>query len=123
MRTVRDHIVEGDSANHQLQITVTDEPGAGGACHDYEIDCSSSSVMNSCGIHFQNGPIKEFGVNGVTQEALLAIVVDRLQCFQAGPYACSPNDLALIYCRAALRELQTRTRERIARGVEGTHTK
>jgi hypothetical protein len=38
VRTLTDHIVEGDSANHQLTITVTDEPGAGGANHRYVID-------------------------------------------------------------------------------------
>src|SRR5260370_33165503 len=37
MRTLTDHIVEGDSVNHQLVIEVTDEPGQGGANHRYEI--------------------------------------------------------------------------------------
>ena len=38
MRTLTDHIVEGDSVNHQVVITVTDQPGAGGANHEYHID-------------------------------------------------------------------------------------
>lgn len=29
-------------------------------------------------ILFQNGPIKEFGVNGITGEALAAIQIDRI---------------------------------------------
>jgi hypothetical protein len=33
---------------------------------------------------FQNGPIAEVGVNGVTHEVLLAIVADRLRSFQKG---------------------------------------
>ena len=72
-------------------------------------------------IMFQNGPIKEFGVNGLTQEALLAIIIDRLRCFQSGPFACHDNEIALDYCKEALFTLQKRTRERIARGVEGTN--
>lgn len=137
MRTITDHIVDGDSANHQLTITVTDEPGQGGACHRYvihgfdaatngskdELDDDTDGVAPEAAVVlFQNGPIKEFGVNGVTQEALLAIVIDRLRSFQSGPFACNENLMALNSCRTALWILQQRTRARIARGVEGTHT-
>ncbi len=123
MRQITDHIVEGDSANSQLKIAVTDEPGQGGACHAYEINTPESvqgdvfPVM----IDFQNGPIKEFGVNGVTHEALLAVVIDRLRSFQSGPYSCPDNAVALTHIEEALMWLQLRTRERIKRGVEGTH--
>jgi hypothetical protein len=131
MRVLTDHIVEGDSANHQLSITVDDEPGAGGANHRYLIGNYDSNTNPSAEgrkydqlcVLFQNGPIKEFGVNGVTQEALLTIVIDRLRSFQNGPYGCKANADALEHCCEALYHLQARTRERIARGVEGTHAK
>ena len=130
MRTLTDHMVEGDSANHQLSIEVLDEPGAGGACHRYRIagfDTESNASEDSgylggaksTIVLFQNGPIKEFGVNGITQEALLAIIIDRLRCFQNGPFSCDANEEALYCCKRALYHLQGRTRERIARGVEG----
>jgi hypothetical protein len=57
-------------------------------------------------------------VGGVTNEALLAIVIDRLEGFQAGPFACSENFTALTNAQAALEALQARTRDRLARGVE-----
>jgi hypothetical protein len=123
MRTLTDHVVPGDSANHQLRIEVHDEPGAGGANHEYMIAWDGADQADGCGISFQNGPIKENGVNGLTQEALLAIVIDRLRSFQAGPYACGENALALSHCEEALRQLQKRTRARIARGVEGKSEK
>lgn len=123
MRTLTDHIVEGDAANHQVSINVTDEPGAGGANHAYQIEWTTKNgVRDGLHVNFQNGPIKEFGVNGLTQEALLAIVIDRLLCFQAGPFACEANGDAMEHCKLALSNLQQRTRARIARGVEGTHT-
>jgi hypothetical protein len=128
MRTITDHIVEGDSANHQLTISVLDEPGQGGANHQYQIDVDKGlsgdgeRSLRPCLVAFQNGPIKEFGVNGVTQEALLAIVIDRLRSFQAGPFASPFNASALRHCEQALGDLQQRTRNRIARGVEGTHS-
>jgi len=125
MRTLTDHIVSGDQAV-QLKINVIDEPGAGGANHEYAISWDgpvAGGPDDFIIVKFQNGPIKEFGVNGVTQEALLAIVIDRLRSFQAGPFACEDNQNALTHCEAALKTLQKRTLARIARGVEGTHQK
>ena len=119
MRQLTDHIVSGDQAM-QLQIEVTDEPGAGGANHKYRIPVE---FHGTCEINFQNGPIKESGVNGITQEALLAITIDRLRSFQNGPYKCRENAIALTHCEEALMWLQRRTVERIKRGVEGTHQK
>jgi hypothetical protein len=126
MRIITDHIVEGDSINHQIEITVTDEPGQGGANHKYEIrkpHGHGADFPLLCSVNFQNGPIKEVGVNGITQEALIAICMDRLRSFQKGPFACDDNQIALDHLRLALRTLQNRTRARIARGVEGTNTK
>lgn len=125
MRTLTDHIVDGDAANHQITIEVEDEPGAGGANHEYALRWTEKSDLPAIGniahIWFQNGPIAEKGVNGVTHEALLAIVIDRLRSFQAGPYSCQENEFALKHLEDALRWLQDRTRRRITRGVEGTH--
>jgi hypothetical protein len=116
MRKITDHVA--NPVNDRIEITVMDEPGAGGAHHHYAVDVDGSE--NGLDVHFQNGPIAEAGVNGVTQEVLLAIVIDRLQCFQAGPYACKENGEALGYCLMALDWLKTRTRARMERGVEGT---
>lgn len=127
------HIVPGDSANHQLKIEVLDQPGQGGAHHAYAIYGFHSATNTSAGpapfgkdetcmpILFQNGPIKEFGVNGVTQEALLAILIHRLECFQAGPFRCRESAIALTHLEEALKWLQRRTVARIKRNVEGTH--
>jgi len=122
MRTLTDHIVSGDQAV-QLTITVTDEPGQGGANHRYHITTWKNEQPNSLDIHFQEGPIKEFGVNGITQEALLAIVIDRLRSFQSGPFACRENAIALTHFEEGLMWLQRRTVARIKRGVEGTTQK
>lgn len=106
-------------ANDQLTVRVMDEPGQGNACHEYEIVLPNQLVYS---IDFQDGPIAENGVNGLTHEALLAILIDRLEAFQGGPYASEFNERALGYLQAAQQSLQARTKERTARGVEGTHT-
>ena len=131
MRELTDHIVPGDSANHQLKIEVLDEPGAGNANHLYRIS-GFNTITNPGEFRapqdadfrlFQNGPIKEVGVNGTTHEAEAAILIDRFEGFQKGPYACEDNEQALLHLRAFLDCCQRRTRKRIARGVEGTHEK
>lgn len=116
MREIHDHKV--NPANDTIEITVLDEPGAGGANHEYLVEVPKGLVTR---ISFQNGPIAEKGVNGVTQEALLAICVDRLRSFQAGPFACRENALALTKLEEAQHWLHARTLARMARGVEGTH--
>ena len=121
MRTLTDHIA--NPANAAITITVLDEPGKGNACHVYKMAWKRDDGDGANLITFQDGPIKEAGVNGVTQEALLAIVIDRLRGFQAGEFKCRENAIALTHCEDALRWLQKRTRERLARGVEGTNQK
>jgi len=118
MRTIDDHKV--NAANDTLTVTAVDEPGAGGAHHHYAIDCATNDDA-AADIKFQNGPIAEVGVNGLTHEVLLAIIADRLRSFQKGPYACKANACALTHIEEAQHWLQQRTIERMRRGVEGTH--
>lgn len=127
-RFIETHKVNG--ANEKLTIEVIDEPGSGGANHLYVITGYIPTLkqrdVRQDGPHtiigFQNGPIPENGTNGLTQEALLAIVADRLECFQNGPFACDENADALAHVQEAIRILKLRTERRIARNVEGTHT-
>jgi hypothetical protein len=130
VRKIKDHQV--NACNEALGIYVIDEPGEGGACHRYDIKgynpdknpSATAAGIHKCGpnqsLLFQNGPIKEVGVNGITHEALLVIIIDRLKGFQTGPFACEANATALEYLTAALESLNARTLERAERGVEGT---
>lgn len=131
MRELTSHRVNG--CNVGLTITAMDEPGSGGANHYYIVhgfdgDKNPSNKtdpnyhMDAVGILFQNGPIKESGINGLTHEVLLAICADRLECFQSGKFACDDNQEALGFIKAAMAVLERRTEKRLARGVEGTHT-
>ena len=132
MRELSGHKV--NPANDVLKVEVLDEPGSGGANHLYHITGFNSATNPSdpwtarhgqpaehSTILFQNGPIGEVGVNGLTHEALLAILIDRMEGFQAGPYASPDNQEALDAMRTAQTALQRRTLARMARGVEGTH--
>jgi hypothetical protein len=121
-RELTSHKVAG--LNEVLRIKVLDEPGQGSACHSYAI---TPTVGNASGVRidFQNGPLSETGglPNGLSNESLLAIVEDRLLGFQSGQFACRENAVALTKLQECMMWLQKRTRDRMARGVEGTNQK
>lgn len=119
MRKINTHKV--NQANDKLEIVVKDEAGAGGACHEYLIHGTDNNRVFE--ISFQNGAINEHGVNGLTQEILIAICIDRLEGFQSGAFACRENAIALTKLQEAKMWLEKRTRDRMDRGVEGTHIK
>lgn len=125
MRELTSHKVNG--LNESINIYVLDEPGSGGACHHYRVEpithTHPQGAINPVDIRFQNGPIAESGVNGMSQEALLAIVEDRLKGFQSGEYSNRENAIALTHVQDAMHWLHHRTRDRTARGVEGTSAK
>lgn len=138
-RFLNSHIV--NPANDRLCITVLDEPGAGGANHLYMISGFDTSTnpakliademdgepvdlaikqSGAVPLIFQNGAIGDVGVNGINEQALLAVLVDRLEGFQGGPYKSNYNADALYHLQAAMHALHRRTRDRMAQGIEGT---
>lgn len=128
-REITDHKLNG--LNAALDLNVIDEPGHGGASHEYKITLKEGKMHNfvvgfegtSLLIPFQKGSMQESGVNGISGEVLLATVIDRLRSFQAGSYACQDNADALLHLEQALACLQKRTKERLERGVEGMSAK
>ncbi len=73
-------------------------------------------------IKFQDGAIKENGVNGVMNEDVIAMVITRLAYFQTTDFKCRENACAITKLEEALMWLRKRTVGREKRGVEGTHT-
>lgn len=75
-----------------------------------------------CAVDFQEGPIKENGVNGCSNEDLLLMVMVRLESFQNSEYKCEENAEAIKHLNETITALRSRTNKREARGVEGTST-
>lgn len=140
MREINTHKVNGCSED--ITVETDEKLTVGGANTNYwmtlknptikqvdaRIAAGSEPPINASGVSsfnlkFQDGPIGEVGTNGITHEALLAILIDRLQSFQRGEYACRENAIALTHLEDAMHWLQHRTRARVTRGVEGTHAK
>lgn len=122
MRVIKTHQV--DDANRNIELIADDlDATNGGASHVYTIRVKnfgggedSNLVMQ---IDFQRGPLKEAQPNGLTEHVLLAILIDRLQSFQAGPFSCRENALMLTKLEEAQHWAIARTRARELRGVEG----
>ncbi len=128
------HRRTGGSANPDIHITAMPRLGPDGIeyedgerrndgqCHRYRIDrdLAADGTKAVDILQFQDGPPALVGINGVTEEALIAILIDRLERFNAGEYRCRQNSLAITNLEQAMHWLGDRTAERIERGVEGT---
>lgn len=90
------------------------------APHHFEVTSKEDGKVLSK-IDFQEGPIKEAGINGVANEDLIAMVIKRLEGFQNSEFRCRENAVALTKLEESLMWLRKRTLDREARGIEGTH--
>ena len=76
-------------------------------------------------IGWQNGPLGRGGErlepNGAFVEDVIDACADRIRFYQGSRFACDRNARALAHLEVALEELDARTREREAAGIEGTH--
>jgi len=102
-------------------VYAMDEKGDGGANHVYDVaEKGELGERPLQTVKFQKGAIKENGINGLMNEDLLCMVVDRLQGFQSSKFACRENAIALTKLEEALMWLRKRTNDREKRNVEGT---
>ena len=86
--------------------------------HMYQVLAGAKTIF----IEFQSGPVKEVGVNGLTNEALLAILINRTEVLN-GRFPCRENSIAVTKMQEALMWFEKRTADRKARGVEGFNKK
>ena len=118
MRLIDIH--KGSDANDNIELTAVDEIGPGNANHAYAASWPTEGGNDAYqAIEMQKGAIKEVGRNGITDEVLLAIVLDRLRGFQAGKFSCRENALAITNIEQGLHWMNSRTKDRVSRGVEG----
>ncbi|HBF6159283.1 TPA: hypothetical protein KOU50_002088 [Clostridioides difficile] len=83
-------------------------------------ECEDDCIEPIQYLSFQEGPIKEQGVNGINNEDVILAVITRLEAFQDSPYACRENEKAIEKLEECLMWLRKRTLDRQMRNVEGT---
>lgn len=79
------------------------------------------AALQVIAIRFQEGPLTQVGANGCQLEDVIDVLVERLQGFQRGPFACRENALAITKLEEARLWLSARNWKRQAQGVEGTN--
>lgn len=106
--------------NNDLQVLHLSNDNVG---HNYHIglECEEGFAVFA-EIDFQNGAVKANGVNGITNEALLAILIHRTKALNE-KFQCKENEQAICGMEFALHALESRTKNRIDRGVEGLDIK
>lgn len=111
---------DGGALNDKIRITAREPVGPGGASQCYQLDLHdpTGGDVSPTVLNFQSGNPAD-GINGWSNEALLAVVIDRLRGFDKGPFRTRQNSLALTNAEQALHWLKDRTGDRISRGVEG----
>lgn len=106
--------------NAPTNVVAIDErdPNAGNASHTYKVIWGSQS--EDVVLQFQHGPRNVPGSTaGLFDDDLLAIVQDRMECFQSSPYACDENAEVLAAVKAAREALGKPLARRVAQGVFG----
>jgi len=71
---------------------------------------------------FQDGPIGEYGVNGIQFTGLIEIALAVLKKLN-GNFPCRENSITITKLEEALMWQESRTKEREGRGVEGKNLK
>lgn len=99
--------------NNGLQVSVAG--GGQQGCH-YKLTDGIASWF----VSFQDGPVPECGVNGVTNEALLAVLIHRTEHLDS-LFPCDENKIAIDHMKSALAAFDRRTADRISREVKDKH--
>lgn len=121
MRQIIDHH-DGHGLAESIIVEADDfDPNGGMASHHYTATINGAEVAR---LQFQQGPRNVAGSTpGVLDSVLLAIVIDRMRSFNAGPFNTRENALVMTHCQEALHWLRHRADERAIRGVLGQNVK
>lgn len=125
-------IHKGSRLNDLIKVEPLDDPDCGGATWNFQVYLKQhGSWEKLTQLRFQNQPLidengKDRQPNGLSNECLIAIMIDRLQAWQfdkakdrAGKFSCRENALVITKLEEAMHWLQHRSRDRRERGVEG----
>ena len=99
-----------DNANHRYEISVW---------KNAETSDQNDELVEVCNLNFQNGGLKEVGANGITDQALIAVVLDRVRGFNGGQFRCRENSMIITKLEEAMLWMEKRSNDRARRGVEG----
>lgn len=110
INVVTSDLREPDNAHHKYKIFVN---------RDGKDSEAPRVTVHEVELEFQTGGLKEVGPNGITDQALIAIVLDRLRSFNDGPFRSRENSMMITKLEEALMWGEKRGNDRSRRNVEG----
>jgi hypothetical protein len=111
--------VKHDLLSNKFTRVFHEDESSFNAPHHFKV--TDTSGQNLLGIvNFQEGAIKDVGVNGVFMEDLIHMCLVRLEAFNNSEYRCRENSMAITKLEETLMWLGKRTQGRTNRGVVGT---
>lgn len=116
MRSISDHKVDGCNARICILADYADDRG----CSIYTVSVPGQHGESEFRhvLTFQKGAVADVGIVGLTNEVLLAVVLDRLRVFQRGQFSCRQNALVITKLEEALHWLMDRSREIAEKCIE-----
>lgn len=117
-QTTKHHDGFGLAESITIRMSAKDD-AAGNGRHLFIAEIDGVEVASA---QFQHGPRKMPGSTpGIIDSVLLAILIERYDAFQSGPYHCPENDSILSHLNHAMELTKARARERNSRDVLGTY--
>lgn len=137
MREIKDHQMIGvNDLDSLIRLEVADDADqTTGAHHKYQAMYLSRGMwekgqliqfhkmLPKTGPEIKDIPKEQVIPNGITHEVLIAVILDRLRCYQKSEFSCRENALAITHLEEALHWLHHRTSDRVYRNVEGSQVK
>lgn len=114
--------VDGLGLNDKITILSDPrDPQGGNASHHFQaVMHTSEGDVTLADVQYQHGPRDEKGsTDGVTDEVLVAIQLERYRGFQSGPFACRENEMVVMKLEEALHWMRERAWARHRQGVLG----
>ena len=119
---LEDHLEPHFAEPLPVRIEAVDEPDQSGASHEYKLErlLANEYTRGAGYLQFQKGPRNEEGsTEGISDAAVISVVLDRLRGFQNGPYRCRENAVVITKLEEAMMWMAKRQNDRHARGVLG----
>jgi hypothetical protein len=100
-------VINSKFTRNHTKVKCEDEWKYNAPHHFTVVDAHTDEALGT--VNFQEGPVKDVGVNGIFNEDLLLMVVTRLEAFQNSETKCNENQEAINAIYEAIDSLRART--------------
>jgi hypothetical protein len=108
-KLIYEELIYSDGERLVFALEDAENRGGGIKGHCYQSLVSGSGVFDRCEIQFQNGNPAVFGINGHTNETILAILIHRMEYLDS-IYPCDENKEGLEHLKKTKEAFEARSK-------------